>query len=83
MRVTLWSMLGHMLMILPIDTHDGADEDTTMAEDGEDGPQHQVLIRCTHGDHIKFSSRVSLISPSPSPLNLFPPYVCTLKPPMY
>ncbi|ORX37573.1 signal recognition particle, SRP9/SRP14 subunit [Kockovaella imperatae] len=39
------------------DREDANEDDVTM-EDGEDGPEFQVLIRCTTGSGSKFSSRI-------------------------
>lgn len=43
------------MLTFPDIEHDG---DAVMTEEGDDGPQHEVLIRCTNGDVEKFSSRV-------------------------
>lgn len=41
---------------------DGETLPTQSEEDGDLGPEHEVLIRCTEGETTKFAARVSLAS---------------------
>jgi hypothetical protein len=56
-----WQSPQSDLLICNTDTHEDVQDDAKMDQVEDVEEEHDILLRCTHGDHSKFSTRVSLL----------------------